>query len=103
MESLFGSWLLNNGVSVVIIILIFALWLSWRSRIKAIGELATHSDALAELPSKVHAVRESVTYLSDKKMDSEKAYKEFVKHDHLNVISEKPSRHWKRYGASCQT
>lgn len=97
MESLFGSWLVNNGVSVTIIVLLFLLWLSLRGKIGAIIEIADNKDDILvhcpenrkEMDRKLQAVRESVTYLSEKKMDSGKAYEDFIKTDHFHIVSDK--------------
>ena len=97
MESLVGSWLVNNGVSLVIVVLIVALYLSWKDRFRALSEIATKKDELLitcpdnrkETDRQIKTMREALTLLADRKMDSGKAYEEFVKHDHLNIISDK--------------
>lgn len=97
MESLFGAWLINNGVSVTIVALLFLLWLSLRRKISAVIEIADNREDILvhcpenrkEMDRKLQTMRESITYLSEKKLDSGKAYEDFIKVDHFHIVSEK--------------
>lgn len=102
MESIIANLLINNGVSFLVILLILALWLSWKHSLASLKDLADSRDLLLgtdktksllaiieDVDKRVSSVKESVIFLAERKIDSEEAYKMFTKYEHLEVIGDK--------------
>lgn len=102
MEGIILNLLINNGVSLLVVVLLLILWWSWKKDLLALKELTDARDSilgtekikgfgelLEERAKQIMSIKESLVYIAERKIDSEEAYKNFTKYEHLEAIGGK--------------